>query len=76
MFSIKNICFNNIYMHYSTSVPPRKTLTLNLCKTPSSLGAHYVSGFKTVGVCAFIILLPPNNQKHAALKETEKNCGL
>ncbi|WP_278941391.1 hypothetical protein, partial [Phascolarctobacterium faecium] len=73
---IKNICYSNNRNHYSTFVPPRKTLTLNLCKTPSSLGAHYVSGFKTVGVCAFIILLPPNNQKHAALKETEKNCGL
>jgi len=42
-------------------VPPRKTLALNLCKTPSSLGAHYVSGFKTVGVCAFFLCLkkPP-----------------
>ena len=46
-------------MHYSTFVPPRKTLTLSLCKTPSSLGAHYVSGFKTVGVCAFIMALLP-----------------
>ena len=37
MFSIKDICFNNIYMHYSTFVPPCKTLTLNMCTTSASL---------------------------------------
>ena len=39
--------------NYSTVVPPRKTLTFYLCKTSSSLGAHYASGFITIVVCAF-----------------------
>ncbi|MCD8360915.1 MAG: hypothetical protein LUC29_08980, partial [Acidaminococcaceae bacterium] len=35
---------------------PRKTLTFAVSKTFSSLGAHYASGFKTIGVCAKTVL--------------------
>ena len=42
------------YNYCTTVVPPRKTLTLSLCNTFSSLGAHYASGFTTIGVCAFL----------------------
>ena len=59
LFKFKNICNYYIYSNYSTLVPPRKTLTLSLCNTFSSLGAHYASGFKTIGVCAFIMALLP-----------------
>ena len=37
LFKFKNICNYYIYSNYSTLVPPRKTLTLSLCKTPASL---------------------------------------
>jgi hypothetical protein len=54
LFEFKNICNYYIYSNYNTLVPPRKTLALSLCNTFSSLGAHYASGFKTIGVCAFL----------------------
>jgi len=54
LFKFKNICNYYICSNYSTLVPPRKTLALSLCNTFSSLGAHYASGFKTIGVCAFL----------------------
>ena len=37
LFYIKNFVKSNSYSYYSTCVPPRKTLTLSLYKTPSSL---------------------------------------
>ncbi|WP_288752852.1 hypothetical protein, partial [uncultured Phascolarctobacterium sp.] len=37
LFYIKNICYSNNRNYYSTFVPPRKTLTLSLCKTSASL---------------------------------------
>jgi len=37
LFYIKNICYSNNRNHYSTFVPPRKTLALSLCKTSASL---------------------------------------
>ena len=54
LFEFKNICNYYIHSNYSTLVPPRKTLALSLCNTFSSLGAHYASDFKTIGVCAFL----------------------
>ena len=59
LFEFKNICNYYIHSNYSTLVPPRKTLALSLCNTFSSLGAHYAGGFKTIGVCAFIMALLP-----------------
>lgn len=49
LFEFKNICNYYIHSNYSTLVPPCKTLALSLCNTFSSLGAHYASGFKTIG---------------------------
>ena len=37
LFEFKNICNYYIHSNYSTLVPPRKTLALNMCKTPASL---------------------------------------
>ena len=52
LFNIKNFIYHNNYSHYSTLIPLCKTFTLSLCKTSSSLGAHYAGVFKTVSVCA------------------------
>ena len=70
----KNFIYHNNYSHYSTLVPLCKTLTLSLCKTSSSLGAHYAGVFKTVGVCAifytsvtFAFCQPPKSVLAASL---------
>ena len=57
LFNIKNFIYYNNYSHYSTLVPLCKTFTLSLCKPSSSLGAHYASGFTTISVCAFFMIL-------------------
>ncbi|WP_419561062.1 hypothetical protein, partial [Phascolarctobacterium faecium] len=37
LFYIKNFTHYNNYSYYSTFVPPRKALTLSMCKTSASL---------------------------------------
>ena len=74
LFNIKNFIYHNNYSHYSTLIPLCKTFTLSLCKTSSSLGAHYAGVFKTVGVCAifytsvtFAFCQPPKSVLAASL---------
>ena len=68
MFSIKNICFNNIYMHYSTFVPPRKTLTLNMCTTSASLARRITpAALKLLASARFFYALKNRQPKQAEI---------
>ena len=48
-------CIKKFIFYYLCT--PHKIFTFYLCKTPSSLEAHYASGFTTISVCAFFMVL-------------------
>ena len=58
LFKFKNICNYYIYSNYSTLVPPPQDTyfehVYNVCE---SCPAHYASGFTTISVCAFFMIL-------------------
>ncbi|WP_337436673.1 hypothetical protein, partial [Phascolarctobacterium faecium] len=54
--------------HYSTFVPPRKTLTLNLCKTPSSLARRITpAALKLLASARFFYTLKNRQPKQAEI---------